>query len=78
MRFASFLSGGFTTMTVKNPPEKKLEKRTSVQLYKLLGQIFLIQNNVRQEFQLTRPVLQIVRASFLRQNCFCDFKMITR
>ena len=24
MRFASFLSGGFTTMAVINPPEKKL------------------------------------------------------
>ena len=31
MRFASFLSGGFTTMIVMNPPEKKPEKRTSVQ-----------------------------------------------
>ena len=31
MRFASFLSGGFTTMAVMNPPEKKLEKCTSVQ-----------------------------------------------
>ena len=30
MRFASFLSGGFTTMAVMNPPEKKLEKRTYV------------------------------------------------
>ena len=30
MRFASFLSGGFTTMKVMNPPEKKLEKCTSV------------------------------------------------
>ena len=30
VRFASFLSGGFTTMTVINPPEKKLAKRTSV------------------------------------------------
>ena len=28
--FASFLSGGFTTMAVINPPEKKLVKRTSV------------------------------------------------
>jgi hypothetical protein len=28
---ASLLSGGFTTMAVMNPPEKKLEKRTSVQ-----------------------------------------------
>ena len=30
MRFASFLSGGFTTMAVINPPERKLERRTSV------------------------------------------------
>jgi hypothetical protein len=28
VRFASFLSGGFTTMAVMNPLEKKLEKRT--------------------------------------------------
>ena len=28
--FASFLSGGFTTMAVMNPPEKKLEKSTSL------------------------------------------------
>ena len=31
VRLASFLSGGFTTMAVINPPEKKLAKRTSVQ-----------------------------------------------
>jgi hypothetical protein len=31
MRFANFLSGGFITAIVVNPPEKKLEKRTSVQ-----------------------------------------------
>ena len=30
MRFASFFSGGFTTMAVMNTPEKKLQKRTSV------------------------------------------------
>jgi hypothetical protein len=30
VRFASFLSGGFTAMAVMNLPEKKLEKRTSV------------------------------------------------
>ena len=26
VRFASFISGGFTTMAVMNPPEKNLEK----------------------------------------------------
>jgi len=34
VRFASFLSGGFTTMAVINQPEKKLAKRTSVQYCK--------------------------------------------
>ena len=30
VRFASFLSGGFTTMVVINPSERKLAKRTFV------------------------------------------------
>ena len=30
MRFASFLSGGFITDIVVNPPERKLAKSTSV------------------------------------------------
>jgi hypothetical protein len=33
VRFAHFLSGGFTTMAVINPHEKKLAKRTSVQCH---------------------------------------------
>ena len=39
VRFASFLSGGFTTMAVMNPPEKKLEKCTSVQCSGVEGYI---------------------------------------
>ena len=31
VRFASFLSGGFITAIVINPPERKLAERTSVQ-----------------------------------------------
>jgi hypothetical protein len=31
VRFASLPSGEFTPVAVMNPPEKKLEKRTSVQ-----------------------------------------------
>ena len=31
VRFASFISSGFITAIVVNPPEKKLTKRTSVQ-----------------------------------------------
>ena len=34
VRFASFISGGFTTMAVINPPESKLTKRTFVQFSK--------------------------------------------
>ena len=30
VRFTSFLSGGFTTMAVINPPKRKLAKRMSV------------------------------------------------
>ena len=30
VRFASFLSGGLTTLAVINPPERKLAKHTSV------------------------------------------------
>ena len=33
VRFASLLSGGFTTMVVINPPERKLAKRTSVHCF---------------------------------------------
>ena len=31
VRFASILSGGFTTMAIIDPPEKKLAKCTSLQ-----------------------------------------------
>ena len=33
VRFASFLSGGFTTMAVIIPPKRKLAKRTSVHCF---------------------------------------------
>ena len=43
MRFASFLSGGFITAIVVNPPERKLAKRTSVQWgEKLFQEVFLL------------------------------------
>ena len=35
VRFASFLSGRFTTMAVINPPESELAKHTSVQWHKM-------------------------------------------
>ena len=40
VRFASLLSGGFTTMAVINPPESKLAKRTYVHLFEI-QQIYL-------------------------------------
>jgi len=39
MGFASFISGGFPTMAVINPPERKLAKLTSVHCVKV-GQNF--------------------------------------
>ena len=36
VRFVSFLSGGFTTMAVINPPERELAKRTSVKWFDAL------------------------------------------
>ena len=37
VHFDSFLSGGFTTMAVINPPEKKQAKCTTVQWLDMLG-----------------------------------------
>ena len=42
VRFASFLSGGFTTMVVINPPERKPAKRTFVHCSGLISYHFLI------------------------------------
>ena len=44
VRFASFLSGGFTTMPVINPPERKLAKRTSVHWFKIYKIVSILQN----------------------------------
>ena len=38
VRYASFLSGGFITAIVVNPPESKLAKRTSVHCGGLVSQ----------------------------------------
>ena len=40
VRFASWLSGRFTTMAVINPPERKLAKHTSVHWFKLVYEPF--------------------------------------
>ena len=50
VRFASFLSGGFTSMAVINRPERKLEKRTSVFVYifKSVLVLFISHNDFRQ------------------------------
>ena len=49
MRFASFFSGGFITAIVVNPPERKLEKRTSVQwleIYRHFSMKLLVKSSV--------------------------------
>ena len=40
VRFSNFFSGGFTTMAVMNPLEKKLEKRTSVHWWNRLCETY--------------------------------------
>ena len=57
VRIASFLSGGFTTMTVINPPEKKLAKRTYVHWSKLLCKRFTLWPSKYSEVSIKRPVL---------------------
>ena len=37
VRFASFISGGFTIIAVINPPERKLAKHTSVHWLQCIG-----------------------------------------
>jgi hypothetical protein len=56
VRFASFLSGGFTTIAVINPPEKTLEKRTSVHCCIKKGKIssFVKYSNKNHSFKLRR------------------------
>ena len=39
MRFASFISGGLTTMAVINQPERKLAKRISVQWGEMISEV---------------------------------------
>ena len=41
VRFASFLSGGFITVIVVNPPERKLAKRTSVRWSEMIPELEL-------------------------------------
>ena len=52
VRFASFLSGGFITAIVVNPPERKLVKRTSVQFRLITMFLYLnaISNSAFQAF----------------------------
>ena len=48
VRFANFLSSGFITAIVVNPPERKLAKRTSVQWPTEWAQKFkFLQNSCR-------------------------------
>jgi hypothetical protein len=45
LRFASFLSGGFTHMAVINLPERKLAKRTSVQYSDWLKEVLVVKTS---------------------------------
>ena len=41
VRFASFISGGFTTMAVINPPESKLDKTHLCAMFGLVDNEFM-------------------------------------
>ena len=59
VHFASFLSGGFITAIVVNPPERKLAKRTSVQWYNFLfDNIFSCFRMSFSYFRTSFPVLE--------------------
>ena len=49
VRLARFLSGGFTTMAVINPPESKVAKRTSVHA--------VAQFHMRNKIEMTKLVV---------------------
>jgi hypothetical protein len=51
--FASFLSGGFITAIVVNPPERKLEKRTSVHC--LVGRALSVLGDFRRDLLPLAP-----------------------
>jgi hypothetical protein len=53
MHFASLLSGGFTTMVVINPPEKKLANHTSVQWG--AGNVYLLVLSSLKSKQCRKP-----------------------
>ena len=50
VRFASFLSGGFTTVIVINPPERKLAKHTSIH-YIFLNILINYHNIIKLSFK---------------------------
>ena len=65
MRLASFLSGGFITAIVVNPPERKLAKRTSVQ-----WKVRTIFGN-RMLFKL--HIVSRIIVKRLHRGAFCQF-----
>ena len=56
VRFASFLSGGFTTMAVINQPERKLAKRTSV--HPMVGFPPLLTSSIFDLYKLETPQIK--------------------
>ena len=58
MRFASFLSSGFTTMAVIDPPESKLAKWTSFDWWEVgeyISTIFHKLNHIKSMYVLHLP-----------------------
>ena len=63
VRFASFFSGGFTTMAVINPPESNKAKRTPVQSMEFLLFLELTQTRKEKTLHLGDSIIRPNRPS---------------
>ena len=70
VRFASFFSGGFTTMALINPPERKLVKRTSVPIFAVI--------QYHHKWQTTTTFLYLVKLDLFKKVFVFVFKIFAR
>ena len=71
VHFVSFLSGGFTTMAVINPPERKLAKRTSVKCS-------ICDYNTSDKGSLKKQVEAVHQGKKPHKCSMCDYSVSTK
>ena len=74
VRFASFLSGGFTTMAIINPPERKLAKHISMHCTEPLQYKFI--NFQKVSFFPTSPKKDYTAAHSFLSSSFTTMALI--